>query len=52
MLDFAVYDLNYDITDFFDMFISSGFAERFENGDFTLIAGKSGVSLLMRWVNR
>lgn len=45
MLDFAVYDLNYDIADFFDMFISSGFAERFENGDFTLIAGKSGVEL-------
>lgn len=24
MLDFAVYDLNYDITEFFNMFLNSG----------------------------
>lgn len=45
MLDFAVYDLKYDIEDFFELFISSGTAERFENGDFRLIAGMSGVEL-------
>ena len=45
MLDFAVYDLKYDITEFFELFISSGIAERFENGDFTLLAGKSGVEI-------
>lgn len=45
MLDFAVYDLQYDIAEFFDLFISSGIAERFENGDFTLLAGKSGVEI-------
>lgn len=45
MLDFAVYDLNYDITEFFDLFISSGIASRFEKGDFTVIAGVSGVEL-------
>lgn len=45
MLDFAVYDLGYDITDFFRMFISSGVAARFGNGDFTLLVGKSGVEL-------
>lgn len=45
MLDFAVYDLKYDIAEFFDMFISSGIAARFENGDFTLIVGKSGVEI-------
>lgn len=45
MLDFAVYDFKYDITEFFDMFINSGVAERFETGDFTVIVGMSGVEL-------
>ena len=45
MLDFAVYDLKYDIEDFFDMFINSGLAAKFEKGDFQIIAGKSGVEL-------
>ena len=45
MLDFAVYDLKYDITEFFDLFIKSGVAKRFESGDFTVIVGKSGVEL-------
>ena len=45
MLDFAVCELHCDLTAFFDMFISSGIAARFEDGDFTVIAGKSGVEL-------
>ena len=45
MLDFAVYDLKYDIEEFFNMFIESGLAARFEKGDFQIIAGKSGVEL-------
>ena len=45
MLDFAVYDLKYDIADFFDLFIKSGVADRFETGDFTVIVGMSGVEL-------
>ena len=45
MLDFAVYDLHYDIKVFFDMFINSGIAARFEKGDFRIIAGKSGIEL-------
>ncbi len=45
MLDFAVYDLKYDITDFFDLFLASGAAQRFEQGDYTLIVGMSGVEL-------
>lgn len=45
MLDFAVYDLDYDITDFFNMFISSGVAKRFESGESTILCGKSGVEL-------
>lgn len=45
MLDFAVYDLKYDITKFFELFIKSGIAERFESGDFSIIVGMSGVEL-------
>lgn len=45
MLDFAVYDLKYDLEDFFDLFIRSGVAERFESGDFSVLVGMSGVEL-------
>ena len=45
MLDFAVYDLAYDIAVFFDLFIKSKVASRFESGDFTLLAGMSGIEL-------
>lgn len=45
MLDFAVHDLEYDLSFFFTMFITSGIAKRFEHGDFTVVAGKSGVEL-------
>lgn len=45
MLDFAVYELHYDITAFFELFIASGVAKRFEQGDFTLLVGMSGVEL-------
>lgn len=45
MLDFAVYDLKYDIAVFFDYFILSGVGMRFEKGDFTLLAGMSGVEI-------
>ncbi len=45
MLDFAVYDLKYDIAEFFDLFIKSGVAQRFESGDFSVIVGMSGVEL-------
>ena len=45
MLDFAVYDLKYDIADFFALFITSGVATRFEVGDFKLLVGMSGVEL-------
>ena len=45
MLDFAVYDLGYGIEEFFNIFINSGIATKFEKGDFQIIAGKSGVEL-------
>lgn len=45
MLDFAVYDLEYDLSEFYALYLTSGIAHRFENGDFTVIVGKSGVEL-------
>lgn len=52
MLDFAVYDLKYDICEFFDRFITTGVADRFGKGDFTLIAGMSGVELAYEILER
>ena len=48
MLDFATYDLGYDPSEFFDLFLNSGLAERFGKGDFTLTVGMSGVELAYR----
>jgi DNA-binding transcriptional regulator YiaG len=45
MIDYAVFDLEYDPDDFFELFLTSGYGNRFGNGDFTLIVGKSGVEL-------
>lgn len=48
MLDFATYDLGYDTSQFFDLFVNSGLAEWFGKGDFTLTVGMSGVELAYR----
>ena len=48
MLDFAVYDLGYDISKFMDLFLASRLASRFEKGDFTVTVGMSGVELAYR----
>lgn len=45
MLDFAVYDLKYDISDFFALFIQSGVSAKFESGDYSVLVGMSGVEL-------
>lgn len=45
MLDFAVYELKLELMEIFELFIRSGIAERFGNGDYSLIAGMSGVEL-------
>jgi len=45
MLDYAVYDLKYDIAAFFDLFLSSGVSSLFESGDANTLAGRSGVEL-------
>lgn len=45
MLDYAVYDLHYEAERFWALFIASGYADRFGNGDCALTVGKSGVEL-------
>lgn len=52
MLDFAVADLHYDITAFFDLFIASGVAALFEQGDVNTLVGKSGVELAYDVIER
>ena len=52
MLDFAVYDLHQDITSFFGLFISSGVAQLFEQGDIHTLVGKSGVELAYEILER
>ena len=42
MLDSAVNQMRLDIDKYFELFIASGIAKRFENGDVSIIAGKSG----------
>lgn len=45
MLEYACLDLDYDPDGFFKMFISSGIARRFEIGDVSVVAGRSGPEL-------
>jgi len=45
MLDFAVCELQYELADFWGMFISSGMAKRFGEGDYEVLVGMSGVEL-------
>ncbi len=45
MLDFAVYQLNYTLEQFFEFFIESGLAGRFERGDASVLVGRSGIEL-------
>lgn len=47
MLDFAVYDLNEDLTSFYKKFLQSRVSRQFERGDSAVIAGKSGVELAL-----
>lgn len=46
MLDYATYDLNYNLNEFWNIFINSSIAKKFENGDVNIIAGKSGIEIV------
>ena len=45
MVDYAVHNCGYEPDTFFDLFISSGIARQFENGNPKYVAGMSGVEL-------
>lgn len=45
MLDYAVYGLECDLTEFFECFLVSDFCARFERGDASVVAGKSGTEI-------
>lgn len=47
MLDFAVYDLEEDLSLFYQKFLQSKFCSQFERGESTVIVGKSGVELAL-----
>ena len=47
MLDYAVYDLKYDLAVFWELFLSSSVSKRFERGEVSVLAGKSGVELAL-----
>ena len=51
MLDFAVYDLGYNLEEFFNMFILSGIADKIAKGDTSILSGKSGYELALQVVN-
>lgn len=46
MVDFAVNTCDYDIDEFFVMFLASSISEQFENGNPAYIAGKTGPELV------
>lgn len=51
MLEYACLDFGYDPDAFFKMFIHSGYARRFEIGDVSVIAGKSGPEIAYEVLN-
>ncbi len=46
MVDFAVNTCDYDLDEFFSMFLASSVSEQFENGNPAYIAGKTGPELV------
>lgn len=50
MFDFAVYDLKEDLTLFYKKFLQSKISSRFERGEATIIAGRSGVELALELI--
>lgn len=40
------------LTDFWRLFTNSSYGERFSNGDFTIIEGRSGIELVYLLLNR
>lgn len=51
MLDYATSDLNMPLLDFYNKFLNSEISKRFESGESSIIAGKSGVELALDVLN-
>ena len=45
MLDYAVNDVGYRIEEFWSLFLSSAICSDFENGDCSILVGRSGIEL-------
>ena len=45
MFDYAVYIQELDLADFYHLFLDSSISKKFESGDSSTIAGKSGAEL-------
>ena len=45
MFDYACYDLSFSLADFWELFLVSGYAERFGAGEPGLLVGRSGMEL-------
>lgn len=45
MIDYAVHDCNYEVDWIVEVFLKSGYAKRFENGNPRVVGGMSGVEL-------
>ena len=52
MLDYAVHGLGYELEDFFKQFLVSEICPKFERGQASIIAGKSGTELVLEIVER
>lgn len=46
--DFAYNFCNVPLKEFINLFINSGYLKRFENGDFSIILGNSGIELALK----
>ena len=47
MFDYAIIDLGYKLEEVWQMFLDSPISKQFENGDASIIAGKSGIELAL-----
>lgn len=47
MLDYAVHGLGYTLEEFFELFLVSDICQKFERGQASVIAGKSGTELVL-----
>ena len=52
MLDYAVHGLGYGLKEFFERFLVSDICHKFERGQASVIAGKSGTELVLEITNR